>query len=203
MVEEVPGWRAVVLPEDAERLDRLPSTWASVLASIPPRYRNAVVREGDLLIPDSGRDHPTPPPGSYRCRLVKIGPGARRSDPPIRSFPDYFCYIRGEKDNELSFAKQTGTELPGGWLHKDGDRRLILTGARQRGPGDTSLAYGTEPARDVVGVIERVGPFRWRLVIPWRRDAGTGLDVYELTPVPAAQQAAEPRAVDTAPTKAP
>ncbi|HEX7855408.1 MAG TPA: DUF4893 domain-containing protein [Sphingobium sp.] len=198
LVEE-PGWRAVVSREDEQRLDHLPATWSSALASVPSRYRRTVTREGDLLSPDAARDHPSPPPGSYRCRLVKLGPGSGR-EPSVRSFPDYFCYIRGEKDNELSFSKQTGTELPGGWLHKDGDRRLVLTGARQRTPGDNSLAYGKEPARDVVGVIERIGPFRWRLVMPWR-DAGTGLDVYELTPVPADQQAAEPRVTEVAPDK--
>ncbi|HEX7873119.1 MAG TPA: DUF4893 domain-containing protein [Sphingobium sp.] len=199
-VADGPAWRKILTQDDARRVDDLPATWTRALAAVAPRYRKALTREGELLTPNAARDHATPPPGSYRCRLVKLGAGARR-EPPVRSFPDYFCYIRGEKDNELSFSKQTGTDLPGGWLHRDGAQRLILTGARQRTPGDTSLAYGAEPTRDVVGVLERIGPFRWRLVLPWR-DAGAGLDIYELTPVPADQQAAEPRVTEVAPSKA-
>jgi len=49
-----------------------------------------------------------------------------------------------------------------------------------------------------VGVIERIGPFRWRLVLPWRGER-PGLDIYELTPVPLEQQAAEPPASPDSP----
>ncbi|MCE7796820.1 DUF4893 domain-containing protein [Sphingobium sufflavum] len=195
LVEE-PGWRALVSTQDEQRITHLPDEWRRLLASVPVSYRRAVEREGALLSPDAGRDHPTPPPGSYRCRLVKLTPpataGVRRREAPVRSFPDFFCYIRGEKDNELSFTKQTGTELPRGWLHRDGEHRLILVGARQREVGGGALAYGDEPARNVVGVVDRIGPFRWRLAIAGR-DAQAGLDIYELTPVPSDQQVEEPR----------
>lgn len=196
MIEEKTGWEADVTPEDEQRITRLPETWQTALAGVAVRYRSGIAKEGDLLIADAARDRPAPPPGSYRCRLVKLGPGARR-EPPVRSFPAFFCYIRAETDGGLSFAKQTGTDLPGGWLHEDrsegGGRRMILLGARQRKAGDTSLAYGAEPDRDVVGVFERIGPFRWRLTLPWR-EGPAGLDIYELTPVPVDQQAEEPRA---------
>lgn len=189
------GWRKLVTKEDERRITDIPATWRRLLSGLPARYQTAVSKEKGLLSPDAGRDHPSPPPGSYRCRLVKftapLTSEGRRADAPVKSFPDFFCYIRGEQDNELSFTKQTGTELPRGWLHQDGNRRLILVGARQREAGGTSLAYGMETDRDVVGVVERIGPFRWRLVLPWR-EARSGLDIYELTPVPMAQQAEEP-----------
>ena len=35
----------------------------------------------------------------------------------------------------------------------------------------------------MAGTFERVGPFRWRLVIPWPQSNGSKLEVYELTPV--------------------
>ncbi|MFT3965887.1 MAG: DUF4893 domain-containing protein [Sphingobium sp.] len=199
LVEDEPEWRAVLSAADAKRLDELPALWTEALGAVPPRYRKLVTKEGALLAPDAARDHPAPSPGSYRCRLVKLGP-ATKKELPVRAFPENFCYIRAEKNNELSFSKQTGSELPGGWLHRDGDRRMVLTGARQRTPGDNSLAYGADPQRDVAGVVERIGPFRWRLVLPWKA-AGTGLDVYELTPVPADQQVNEPRATEVAPAK--
>lgn len=189
-------WRTLVSNEDEERIDHLGEAWRSLLNGVPARYQSLVRNEAELLAPDSARDHPTPPPGSYNCRLVKLttptATSTKAREAPVRTFPQFFCYIRGEGANELSFTKQTGTELPRGWLHRDGDRRLILVGARQREAGGNSLAYGTEPDRDVVGIVERIGPFRWRLVLPWRTSSA-GLDIYELTPVPPGQQAEEPR----------
>ena len=114
---------------------------------------------------------------------MRIGKGAGRDR--VRAFPAYFCYVHAE-DKGLSFAKQTGSDLPSGYLYADGDKRYVFLGARQRRPGDVSLGYGVDAGRDVVGVVERVGAFRWRLVVP--RDGGDALDVYELTPVPADRQ---------------
>jgi hypothetical protein len=187
------GWRAIVSPEDAERIERLPQTWEAALATAR-RHARQITREGELLEARAARYHPAPPPGSYRCRLVRIGTVQGR-EPALRAFPDFFCHIRGDRSDSLFFTKQTGTELPGGWLHADGDRRFVLTGAKQRRVGGEPLVYGSEPERDLVGVLERIGPFRWRLVLPWR-DAQAGLEVYELTPVAREQQAPEPPPVD-------
>ena len=43
-------------------------------------------------------------------------------------------------------------------------------------------ATATIRSQDVAGVIERVSPFRWRLVLT-RAGKGALLDVYELVPV--------------------
>ena len=41
-------------------------------------------------------------------------------------------------------------------------------------------AYGQDTARDQVGVLERIGQNRWRLVLPWpRQDAK--LELVEIT----------------------
>jgi hypothetical protein len=34
----------------------------------------------------------------------------------------------------------------------------------------------------MAGVLERIAPFKWRLVIPWPQ-SGSKLNVFELTPV--------------------
>jgi hypothetical protein len=39
----------------------------------------------------------------------------------------------------------------------------------------------------MAGVFERIGAFRWRLVIPWPQSTSK-LDVFELTPVDFASQ---------------
>ena len=44
------------------------------------------------------------------------------------------------------------------------------------------MAYGEDPKRDMAGVLERIAPFKWRLVIPWPQSSSK-LDVFELTPV--------------------
>jgi len=181
-----PGWLAEASPEDRDRLDHLADLWRESLAAVPVKQAALVKREGDLLKADAARTLPSPTPGSYRCRLVRLSAGEG-----LRSFNDFVCYIRAESGNRLTFTKQTGTELPGGWLHQDGDRRLVLMGAKQRAVGDNSLAYGTDPARDLVGVVERIGPFRWRLTLPLR-EGKPGLDIYELTPMPIERQVDEP-----------
>jgi hypothetical protein len=177
------AWRAAITPADAGVLDALPSIWSKVRAAADRRGAAAIDAEGPLLQPDSALDHPELPPGSYQCRVVRIGKGAGRHR--IRSFPEHFCYVRAE-DKDLSFAKQTGSDLPSGYLYADGDKRYVFLGARQRKPGDVSLGYGTDAPRDVVGVVERIGAFRWRLAIP--QDSGNTIVVYELTPVPTDQQ---------------
>ena len=42
-------------------------------------------------------------------------------------------------------------------------------------------AYGEDPERDMAGIFERVGPLRFRLVVP-RPRTGSILEVLELTP---------------------
>ena len=177
------AWRGTITPADAQVIETLPAIWSRVLASAEQRSRGAIADEGALLDPDAALDHPELPPGSYQCRVVRIGKGAGRRR--FIAFPSRFCYVSAE-DKGLGFAKQTGSDLPTGYLYADGDKRYVFLGARQDSPGDTSLGYGADRDRDVVGVVERVGAFRWRLVAP--RDGGEGIDIYELTPVPADQQ---------------
>ncbi|MFT3977810.1 MAG: hypothetical protein QM688_11960, partial [Sphingomonas bacterium] len=52
--------------------------------------------------------------------------------------------------------------------------------------------YGDDPARDLVGLVERVSSFRWRLILD-RTSARTGtIDIYELVPVPPEVKGAKP-----------
>src|SRR3546814_18854841 len=90
--------------------------------------------------------------GSYWCRVVRLGKIAGRN--LIESFAPKFCYIRDEEKG-LSFTKQSGSDLPAGYLYADGERRYVFLGARQDAPGDVSLGYGVDPDRDVAGAIGR------------------------------------------------
>lgn len=178
------AWRGKAVPEDAERIDAIEGTWQAALAEVSRGKRSVLATEGPLVDRTAALDHPALPPGAYKCRLVRVGEGAGRGG--LVSFPSFFCNIgSGGEQGSLSFSKQTGSDLPAGWLHADGDHRYIFLGAKQAKPGDTSLVYGADRAKDVAGVVERIGPFRWRLTVP---SAPAKLDVYELTPVPVEAQ---------------
>ena len=87
------------------------------------------------------------------------------------------------EDDLLTIVKQTGSQRPAGRLWEDDVAdRLIFLGTLALADEDEPLAYGENPKRDMAGVFERVGPFRWRLVIPWPQSPSK-LDVFELTPV--------------------
>lgn len=182
IVEEMPieapsGWRAVALAEDRDRLDRLPETWAAARSAALRLYARRLAAEGGLLDPDSALPRPEPSPGPYRCRIVRLRAAGRR---PFTAFPPFFCHIVDE-GAQLSLTKEAGGERPGGYLWPDGERRLVFLGAFARGREPLPPAYGDDPDRNLAAILERVGIFRWRLVIPHPAEPGA-LDVLELIP---------------------
>jgi hypothetical protein len=174
-------WKQVATSDDEDRLSRLDSAWDAALADARKTNAADVRREGALLKPDAGIARPAPTPGSYNCRLIKLG----KSEPKTRSyesFKPFFCYVEVENDL-LTIVKQTGSQRPAGRLWEDDNPdRLIFLGSLALGDEDQPLAYGDNPKRNMAGVLERIGPFRWRLVIPWPQGPSK-LDVFELTPV--------------------
>ncbi len=157
------NWRAIVSTADADRLARFDAAWATVSGGVSP----LLGREG------AGR-WPAPPPGSYRCRVWRLAGGRAP-----RRFPAQFCHV-GVEGALLSFAKQTGDERWAGYFYVESERRLIFLGATAA--GDVATGYGADAGRDVVGIVERVAPLRYRIVMPWPRGGGT-LDILELVPV--------------------
>ena len=66
-------WTAVATDADESRLDRLGLAWQSALADALPRYKSQIDGEGVLLEPRAALPRPAPTPGSYNCRMVKLG----------------------------------------------------------------------------------------------------------------------------------
>ena len=174
-------WKQVATDADEDRLNRLNAAWSEALDDVRRNYSGEVRREGVLLKPQAALPRPAPTPGSYNCRLIKLG----RATPKTRayeSFKPFFCYVEVE-DDLLTIVKQTGSQRPAGRLWEDDDpNRLIFLGSLALGDEDQPLAYGDDPKRDMAGVLERIAPFKWRLVIPWPQSTSK-LDVFELTPV--------------------
>ncbi|HYC63544.1 MAG TPA: DUF4893 domain-containing protein [Reyranellaceae bacterium] len=176
------AWLRVATGEDQAKIERLGLAWQSALADArDSRFASELRKEGRLLEPRSGLPRPAPTPGSYNCRLIKLGRIEPRG-PAYESFKPFYCYVEVE-DELLTIVKQTGSERPAGRLWED-DRpeRLIFLGSLALGDEQQPRAYGEDPKRDMAGVLERIGPFRWRLVIPWPR-GNAKLYVFELTPV--------------------
>jgi len=174
-------WMHVATPADQNRLARLGLAWQQALDDAKKTNAADIRREGKLLMPRAALPRPAPTPGSYNCRLIKIGKATDKSK-PYESFKPFFCYVEVDEDL-LTIVKQTGSQRPAGRLWDDDDAdRLIFLGTLALGNEDQPLAYGDDPKRDMAGVLERIGPFRWRLVIPWPQSTSK-LDVFELTPV--------------------
>jgi hypothetical protein len=180
------AWKAIATADDQDRLARLGLAWQEALDDAKKSNAADIRREGKLLLPRSALARPAPTPGSYNCRLIKLGKATPKSR-ALESFKPFFCYVEVEGDL-LTIVKQTGSQRPAGRLWEDDDStRLIFLGSLALGNEDQPLAYGDDPKRNMAGVLERIGPFKWRLVIPWPQSTSK-LDVFELTPVDFAQQ---------------
>lgn len=171
-------WQGIASAADKGRLANIAGAWAAGLADARKAgFTSALRDESELVKSGAALARPVPTPGSYRCRLVKLG-----GKPAFEKFKPFFCYV--EVDGELlTIVKQTGSQRPAGRLWEDDDpKRLIFLGSLALGDEEAPLAYGDNPKRDMAGILERTGPFRWRLVIPWPQD-GSKVHAYELTPV--------------------
>ena len=181
------AWMAIASAADVQRLNNVTGAWAAGLKDArDANFVTAIREEGTLLKTDAGLPRPAPTPGSYNCRLVRLGKTGKGT-PALERFKPFFCYVQVEGDL-LTIVKQTGSTRPAGRLWEDNDeRRLIFLGSLALGDEEQPIAYGENPKRDMAGIFERIAPFRWRLVIPWPQD-GAKLNVFELTPVAAQPQ---------------
>ena len=171
-------WLRIASAADQQRLANVSGAWAAGLADARKGgFTNALRADSELMKANAALARPAPTPGSYSCRLVKLG-----GKPAFEKFKPFFCYVEVD-GNLLTIVKQTGSQRPAGRLWEDDNpTRLIFLGSLALGDQEAPLAYGDNRKRDMAGILERTGPFRWRLVIPWPQD-GSKLHAYELTPV--------------------
>ena len=82
------AWKGVATAADQDRLARLGLAWQEALGEASKTNAADVRKEGKLLLPRSALPRPEPTPGSYNCRLIKLGkatPKASRSKASSRS----------------------------------------------------------------------------------------------------------------------
>jgi hypothetical protein len=176
----VPGWRALVTPDDRKRLGDWRSAWVEALRqSRASGHVAAVAREGALLQPDAALGGAALGEGSYACRVIKLGANGPGGLAYV-AYPAFACRI--DRENGLQhFNKLTGSQRPVGHLYPETDSRTVFLGTLVLGDERMAIKYGRDRERDMAGVVERVGPRQWRLVLPFPRFESI-VDVIELVP---------------------
>ena len=173
-------WRVVATENDRGRLRHWRDTWIDALAQANRSNAAAITAGGALFEPDTALAGAQPPPGDYACRTVKLGRAPLGNTVDYVDYPAFRCRI-AQEDGRLHFTKLTGSQRPVGTIFPDNGRRMIFLGTLMLGDETRALRYGRDETRDMIGIVERVGERRWRLVFP-RPHFESLLDVIELTP---------------------
>ena len=173
-------WRQVATEDDRNRVRQWRDTWTDALAQANRSHADAIAAGGALFEPDTALPGAQPPPGDYACRTVKLGRPRLGGMLDYVEYPVFRCRI-AESGGRLHFTKLTGSQRPVGTIFPDNGRRMIFLGTLVLGDETRALRYSRDRERDMIGIIERVGDNRWRLVFP-RPNFESLLDVIELTP---------------------
>lgn len=173
-------WRAAATETDRSRLRGWRSAFTSAVAAARAGgHAAAIAREGALLQPDAALGGGPIPNGTYRCRVIKIGARSQGMLDYV-GYPYFACRV--QPDGQLqSFAKLTGSQRQVGLIFPADALRQVFLGTLMLGDEARAMHYGVDPERDVAGFIERIGPARWRLVMP-RPHFESQIDVMELVP---------------------
>jgi hypothetical protein len=175
-----PKWRAVATQMDRGRLSRWRTAWIEGLASARKGGAGPQIdAERPLFSYDQALEIPMPPAGDYRCRVFKLG--ARPTAPlPWVVYPWFACRV--ERDGlVMNLSKLNGSQRHIGRLFDDTSTRAVFLGTLALGDETSTIEYGRDNARDLAGFVERVGPKRWRVAMPYPAFESV-LDVMELVP---------------------
>lgn len=173
-------WRTVATPADRERLREWRTAFTRALAQARAAGHAAdIAREGKLLEPDAALGPVPIPNGRYKCRVIKVG-AKRPGLLEYIAYPAFDCRIAQEM-NLQSLNKLTGSQRHTGLIFPDSPVRQAFLGTLVLGDETHAMQYGADVERDLAGWVERVGPNRWRLVLPYPHYESV-LDVVELVP---------------------
>ena len=173
-------WRIAATGADRQRLRDWRSAFVEALAKARAGgHGAAIAAEGALLDPDAAIGGAAIRSGNYRCRVIKLGakqPGLL----DYVAYPAFNCQIRQERQLQ-GFAKLGGSQRPVGVIFPGDALRQVFLGTLVLGDESRAMQYGRDPDRDLAGFVERIGPARWRMVLP-RPAFESTLDVIELIP---------------------
>ena len=173
---EAVDWRRAATEEDRLRLRNWRDAWMTGLRQARTGGWTAdVAALGELVNPDRSIAEPGLPDGDYRCRTIKLGSQGRGTLTYV-AYPYFRCRV---SDGGKQLVKLTGSQRLTGRLYPDTDARSIFLGTLMLGDEERSYAYGQDRARDMAGVLERVGERSWRIAFPYPAYESI-LDVVEL-----------------------
>ena len=174
------AYRQVVSANDRLRLRDWRTAFVDGLAAARKAGHGAEIdREGALLDPDAAQTNPAIPNGMYRCRVIKLGAqGPGNLD--FVEYPGFTCRVRPDR-NLQRLGKLTGSQRYVGLIFPGDPLRNVYLGTLAFADEERVLQYGQDDQRDVAGYVERIGPNRWRLVMPQPHFEST-VDVMELVP---------------------
>jgi Domain of unknown function (DUF4893) len=180
----IPRWttayKQVISENDRVRL----RDWRKSFEDALTEARNAghsaeIAREGALLDPDAAQPGPAVPNGMYRCRVIKLG----AKDPgnlDYVAYSGFTCRVRAERQLQR-LAKLSGSQRYVGLVFPGDAIRNVFLGTLVLGDERRALQYGQDEQRDLSGYVERIGPNRWRLLMP-QPHFESKFDVMELVP---------------------
>lgn len=174
------NWHSVASDADRDRLRDARQAWVDALAKARGAGNaRAIAAQGVLFDPDVALADAKLPTGNYRCRVFKLGAkGVGNMDFVV--YPAFRCRVAID-GGVPRLTKLTGSQRPAGQLFDDGRYRQVFLGTLVLGDEQRALEYGRDAARDMAGTVERIGPRRWRLTLPYPHFESL-LDVIELVP---------------------
>lgn len=175
----VTNWRNLASDGDRDRLRNARQAWVDALAKARTMNAKAIAAQGVLFDPDVALPGALPPAGDYRCRVFKLG-AKEASNLDYVAYPAFRCRVAMD-GIQARLTKLDGSQRSTGILFDDGRYRQVFLGTLVLGDETRALDYGRDDTRDMAGTLERVGPKRWRLALPYPRFESV-LDVIELVP---------------------
>ncbi len=174
-------WRKVATQIDKSRLQRWRTALVAAIASATQDgAASAITQEGALLQPDAGLEQPAIPAGEYQCRTIKIG----RKGAYTKAFlarEALPCKLSA-KGGRMRLNTVSGSQRAKGDIFPANERRQIFLGSMAFGDETRAMEYGRDGARDMAGLLERIGDRRWRLLLP-EPGFDSMMDIIEITPV--------------------
>ena len=180
----IPRWttayREVISENDRVRLRDWRKTFVDALAEARKAGRGAEIdREGALLDPDAALAAPAIPNGMYRCRVIKLG-AKDAGNLEFVSYPGFTCRVHAERQLQR-LGKLSGSQRYVGLIFPGDAIRNVFLGTLVLGDERRALQYGQDEQRDLAAYVERIGPARWRLLMP-QPHFESRFDVMELVP---------------------
>ena len=180
VAQQTRDWRQVATPSDRDRLREWRDAFSDAIAAAQRAGHGAdIAGEGALLQPDAAIGGGPIPNGLYRCRVIKVG---AKSEGLLNyvSYPAFDCRVEAD-GNLQGFTKLNGSQRHVGVIFPHDALRQVFLGTLALGDEQGALQYGQDETRNVAGYVERIGPNRWRLILP-RPHFESQLDVMELVP---------------------